>query len=351
MMNTNKGTYIRRLTFLLSLLFLISVALGQQKISSKQKAIEPAGINLENIQYPFPVKFINTPLQWQQLRMAYMDVQPDKPNGKNIMLMHGKNFNGAYWETTANELKKRGYRVIIPDQLGFGKSSKPRQFQYSFQLLSILTKAVLDTLKIDKVIVLGHSMGGMLATRFALMYPNLVEKLILEDPIGLEDYNLKVPYQPVEYWYWNELRQDYNSLKKYQQDNYYHGTWKNEYEKWMIVQVRSTMNVDYSILAWNSALMYDMIMTQPVVYELAQLQAPTLLIIGELDKTAPGKNLVSEEVRKTMGNYPELGKQTAEKIRNAKLVLIPKTGHIPHVESFNEFMKALNSFLDIPIPE
>ena len=278
--------------------------------------------------------------------MAYMDVHPEKPNGKNVLLLHGKNFNGAYWETTANELKKKGYRVIIPDQVGFGKSWKPRQFQYSFELLASLTKGLLDSLKITNAIVIGHSMGGMLATRFALMYPDITEKLILENPIGLEDYKSKVPYQPVEFWYKNELKQDYNSLKKYQQENYYHGTWKPEYEKWVLIPARWTMNADYSIIAWNAALTYDMIMTQPVVYELEKLEPPTLLIIGELDKTALGKNLVSEEVRKTMGNYPQLGKQTVERIKNGKLVVIPNTGHIPHIENFDQFMKAVTAFVN-----
>jgi pimeloyl-ACP methyl ester carboxylesterase len=330
---------MKKTWWLLSFLFYFGIAPAQKK------SIEPAGINLENINYPFPVKFMPAPMQWQSLRMAYMDIQPEKPNGKSILLLHGKNFNGSYWETTAKELRKQGYRVIIPDQVGFGKSSKPRQFQYSFQLLAMQTKSLLDSLGISKTIVIGHSMGGMLAMRFALMYPSTIEKLILEDPIGLEDYKLKVPYQPIEYWYRNEMKQDFNSIRKYQEENYYHGTWKPEYEKWMVTLARWTMNVDYSIIAWNAALTYDMIMTQPVVYECSQLQVPTLLIIGELDKTALGKNLVSEEVRKTMGNYSELARQTVEKIKNAKLVVIPKVGHIPHIEAFEQFMKGVMSFL------
>jgi pimeloyl-ACP methyl ester carboxylesterase len=324
----------------LGLMLVISVsAFGQQK------AIDAAAINLENVSYPFPVKYMNTSAQWQQLRMAYMDVQPDKPNGKNVLLLHGKNFNGAYWETTAKELRRRGYRVIMPDQLGFGKSTKPRHFQYSFQLMAMKTKSLLDSLGITRAIVLGHSMGGMLATRFALMYPEVTEKLILEDPLGLEDYKSKVTYQPIEYWYQNELKQDYNTLKKYQQDNYYHGTWKPEYEKWVMILARWTMNQDYSILAWNAALTYDMIITQPVVYELDQLKMPTLLVIGELDKTALGKNLATEEVRKTMGNYPQLAKDAAAKIKDARVVIIPKTGHIPHLESFDQFIKSIIGFM------
>ena len=319
---------------------------GQQKAAAQQKAIEPAGLNLENITYPFPVKYINANAQWQPLKMAYMDVQPDMPNGKTVLLLHGKNFNGAYWENTAKELKKKGYRVVIPDQLGFGKSTKPRHFQYSFQLLASETKALLDTLNISKTIVVGHSMGGMLAARFAIMYPDVTEKLVLEDPLGLEDYQAKVPYQPIENWYKNEMKQDYNSLKEYQQKNYYHGTWRQEYEKWVMILARWTMNQDYAVIAWNSALIYDMIMTQPVVYEISEVKAPTLVMAGELDKTAVGKNLANDDVSKTMGNYVELAKQTAEKIKGAKFVIVPKTGHIPHLESFEIFMRHLLAFLN-----
>ena len=313
--------------------------------NAQPKNIEPAGINFENITYPFPVHYMNTLVQWEQLKMAYMDVQPEKPNGRNILLLHGKNFNGAYWETTAKELRKRGYHIIIPDQVGFGKSSKPKHIQYSFQLLAQQTKTILDSLKIGKTIVLGHSMGGMLAIRFTLMYPELVEKLILEDPIGLEDWKLKVPYQSVENWYKSELRQDYNSIKKYQQENYYHGTWKPEYEKWVTLLARWTMNPDYPVIAWNAALTYDMIYTQPVLYEFDQLQIPTLLIIGELDRTALGKNLVSDEVKNTLGNYPQLAKEASEKIKTSKLVQLPRTGHLPHIESFDAFIKSVLSFL------
>src|SRR6201986_4017991 len=115
--------------------------------------------------------------------MAYMDVKPQQPNGKTVVLLHGKNFNGAYWKTTIDALTKDGYRVIAPDQIGFGKSSKPVGYQFTFQQLAINTKAILDQLGIDHIYLLGHSMGGMIAMRFTLMYPDIVSKLILVDPL------------------------------------------------------------------------------------------------------------------------------------------------------------------------
>ncbi len=262
------------------------------------------------------------------------------------MLLHGKNFNGAYWRTTIEALTDKGYRVIVPDQVGFGKSTKPEHFLYTFQQLAVNTKTILDSLGVSKTSVLGHSMGGMLATRFALMYPELTEKLILENPIGLEDWKLKVPYQPVDWWYENELKKDYQQIKEYQRSNYYDGNWRDEYDEWVSLLSGWTLNSDYEVIAWNAALTYDMIFTQPVLYEFDKLTTPTLLIIGTRDRTALGKGLVNDSVQKTMGLYSELGKKTKDIIPNAKLVEIPNVGHLPHIESFDEFINPLMDFLE-----
>ncbi|WP_417941546.1 alpha/beta fold hydrolase [Flavobacterium sp. RS13.1] len=312
---------------------------------SQQEKIKALDINLTNYEYPFPVSFFEVHNQRQPLKMAYMDVKPTNYNNKNIVLLHGKNFNGAYWETTIKALAKEGFRVIVPDQIGFGKSSKPDNFQYTFQQLAENTKKLLNYLGIEKTAVLGHSMGGMLATRFTLMYPQTVEKLVLENPIGLEDWKLVVPYKPVDWWYENELKQNYEAIKKYQMTNYYDGKWNADFQKWAELGAGWTTAPNYNVVAWNSALMYDMIFTQPVLYEFKNIKSPTLLIIGTRDKTALGKPLVSEEVRKTIGNYAELGKKTQKAIPNSKLVEIADTGHLPHIESFDRFIKPLIVFL------
>ncbi len=312
---------------------------------AQQNNPEPVGLNLENVTYPFPVQVIRLKIQDEALKMAYMNVPADKPNGKTVMLLHGKNFNGAYWEQTARDLAKNGYRVVIPDQIGFGKSSKPLHIQYTFQLLAQNTKALLDSLGVQKVCVLGHSMGGMLATRFALMYPDRVEKLILENPIGLEDWKLKVPYQTVDDWYAGELKQDFTRIKSYQMANYYDNKWTPEFEKWAKMQAAWITEKDYPIIARNSALTYDMIFTQPVCYEFEHIQAPTLLLIGQRDRTALGKNRAPEEVKGTLGDYPALGKLTAKKIKNSQLVEIDAVGHLPHIEAYEKFIGPLLEFL------
>ena len=275
-----------------------------------------------------------------------MYVRPEKPNHKNIVLLHGKNFNGAYWETTIKELVRNGFRVIVPDQIGFGKSSKPQSFQYSFHQLALNTKTLLDSLHISQTAVLGHSMGGMLATRFALMFPEITEKLILENPIGLEDYKQLTPYKPVDYWYKNELAQNYEKIKQYQLAFYYDNHWKPEYDRWVNLLAGWTINRDYPLIAWNAALTYDMIFTQPVVQEFPLLKCPTLLIIGTRDRTALGKALASVEVQKTMGLYNELGKKTQQKIPNSQLVELDNVGHLPHIETFDRFFNPLLKFLN-----
>jgi pimeloyl-ACP methyl ester carboxylesterase len=305
----------------------------------------PMGLCLENYTYAYPVNYLSLTIQRQVLKMAFMDVQPEHPNGQTVVLLHGKNFCGAYWGQTAKVLAEKGYRVIVPDQIGFGKSSKPDMLQYTFQLLASATRAVLDSVGVGKVIVLGHSMGGMVATRFALLYPERIEKFILEDPIGLEDWQLKVPYQGVDAWFEQELKQNYDSLKKYEVESYYHGTWSPAYDQWLNIYAGWTLSPEYSRIAWNSALTYDMIFNQPVCHEFDLIKAPSLLIVGQLDRTALGKNLVPESVAQTMGNYPELGRVTAAKIPDCRLVELPGVGHVPHVEVFDKFIATILEFL------
>jgi pimeloyl-ACP methyl ester carboxylesterase len=313
--------------------------------NAQQKPPKVLDIDLKNYDYPFPVHFISLKSQQEKLEMAFMDVVPANANGKVVVLLHGKNFNGAYWRATAKALSMEGYRIIIPDQIGFGKSSKPIHYQYTFQQLALNTKAILDSLKIENVSILGHSMGGMLASRFALMFPSRTAKLILVNPIGLEDWKLKVPYQSIDRWYQNELKQTYEAIKKYQMQNYYDNQWKPEYDEWVNILAGWTMNKEYKKIAWISALTYDMIFTQPVVYEFGNIRVPSLLIIGQRDRTALGKNTVDDETRQTMGNYPELGRATQEKIPDSKLVELDGVGHLPHIEAFNRFIEPLVKFL------
>jgi pimeloyl-ACP methyl ester carboxylesterase len=299
-------------------------------------------LSAQTINYPCPVKFLSLSIERQTVKMAYMDVPSSKPNGKAVLLLHGKNFNGYYWKDVIAFLTDNGYRVIIPDQVGWGRSDKPN-LHYSFHLLADNTKKLLDTLGIQKINVIGHSMGGMLATRFALMYPQTVEKLIYENPIGLEDYKTFVPYHSVDEQYNNELKANFESLKKYQQ-SYYPG-WKPEYDQYVTAQYEALQIPDFKTATLASALTYQMIYEQPVVYEFKNITAPTLIIIGQEDRTIVGKNLLSREVIAQHGNYPHLGKWLQSQIKNSKLEELKGVGHIPHIQSLQAFKNAVVDFL------
>lgn len=303
-------------------------------------------ITLSNYQYPFKVHYLHLESQNQDLKMAYMDIRAQNPNGNTIVLLHGKNFNGAYWKRTIQALTREGYRIIVPDQIGFGKSSKPVGYQFTFQQLAQNTKAILDELKIDKIYLLGHSMGGMLATRFTLMYPENVEKLILENPIGLEDWKLVAPYTSIDQLYQTELKASYETIKEYQQRFYYDNQWKPEYDEWVYLLSAWTKHPDYPIVAMNNAQTSDMIFTQPVVYEFPNIKVPTLLIIGTRDRTAIGKDNVKDpNIRDKMGQYQLLGKETKRKIPTCQLVELANVGHLPHIEVFDQFIEPLKAFL------
>ena len=180
------GRSAMRLSVLLSALsaLCLTIALVPGPPPALAADDEPAyGPRLEGFDYPRPVG--------EAMEMAYMDVQPATPNGRAAVLLHGKNFCAATWEDTITVLAEAGYRVIAPDQIGFCKSTKPAHHQYTFQELAVNTHALLASLGITRVTVIGHSTGGMLGIRYALMFPEEVEKLVPVDPIGLEDWKAK----------------------------------------------------------------------------------------------------------------------------------------------------------------
>jgi len=323
-----------------------TILLAVLMVASAGENPKALGINLERYEYPFPVKWHDVPSPEGALGMAYMDVPATGELKGTCVLLHGKNFSGAYWEQTARDLSELGYRVIIPDQIGFGKSTKPESYQFSFHGLAANTKALLDELEVEEANVLGHSMGGMLATRFAVMYPDTTSKLVLVNPIGLEDWAAKgVPYRGLQAWYERELNKTAEGIKEYQLESYYDGDWQPAYQEWVDLLVGMVESENYARLARVQAQTYDMIYSQPVVADFPQIQSPTLLVIGDRDRTALGKDLVSDELREELGDYPELALAAQESISNSHLELIEDVGHLPHIEAYPQFIEPLKQYL------
>jgi len=326
------------------LLALAAPALADAPAPAAEPAYDAEG---STFPYPWPVRFFEFESQRQRLRMAYLDVAPadGKGNGQVVLLLHGKNFNASDWETTIASLTRAGFRCIAPDQIGFGRSSKPAAYQFSFAQLAANTRALLASLGVARTIVVGHSMGGMLAGHYAVEYPGTTEKLVMVNPIGLEDYAALVPPRTVDDWYRGDLKATPESVREYQRNAYYAGDWKPEYEIHTRLLAGWTRSPDWPRVAWNSALTTDMIFTQPLVPKMSRIRAATLLIIGTRDRTAPGKPFAPPEVQKTMGDYEKLGKITQERIPGSRLVELPGVGHAPQVEAFPSFEKALLGFV------
>ena len=332
---------LHRLILLIALATATSTAVVPRTLQAEEPP--PLSITLEGYSYPFPVSCLPLVIEGQELKMAYMDVPPSGGgNGKTVLLLHGKNFFGAYWSDTILFLTENGYRVIVPDQIGFGKSSKPN-IHYSFHALAANTKKLLDTLDVKEVTVVGHSMGGMLATRFALLYPEITTKLVLENPIGLEDYRTFVSYVSVDEQYRGELKATSENIRNYHKT--YFVNWLPEFGAYAEVAVRQRLSGEYPRLAMSSALTYEMIYEQPVCHEFADIKAKTLLVIGQSDRTVVGKARAKKELLPRVGQYPELGRKTAKLIPGAKLVEIANVGHIPHMEMKDRFHEALLNFL------
>jgi pimeloyl-ACP methyl ester carboxylesterase len=336
-------TLTRKLSALAVSCVACAVALCHVARADDGSVHEPSyGPELQGFAYPHTVHDFAFTSQGQSLHMAYMDVQPAKPNGRTAVLLHGKNFCAATWDQTIGELAAAGYRVIAPDQIGFCKSSKPAAYQFSFQQLARNTHALLASLGIGRATMIGHSTGGMLAVRYALMYPQDTEQLVLVNPIGLEDWKAKgVPSLSVDDWYARELKTTAESIRRYEQSTYYTGQWRPAYEPWVQMLAGMYRGPGKTQVAWDSALLYDMIYTQPVVYEFGQLQMPTLLLIGDKDTTAIGKDAAPPEVRAKIGHYPELAKAARAAIPHATLVEFPDLGHAPQMQDPQAFHAAL----------
>jgi len=303
----------------------------------------PLGANLERFAYPAPVRWYDARSQGHPVRMAYLDLPPaGRANGTTIVLLHGKNFCAATWHETARGLAAAGFRVVAPDQVGFCKSSKPEGYQYSFHAMAELTRGLLDQARVGKVVLVGHSTGGILAARFALLHPGRVSRLVLVNPLGLNDTLAEgVPYADLGTLRAEEAKTDAASIKAYQMRNYYHGTWRAAYDRWVAMLAGQYAGPDGHVVRDAQARLSDMIQTQPVAAELPRLAVPVTLIVGGRDLTAFRANSAPPDRRPAVRTVPRAAEDAVRRIPDARLVRLDDLGHSPQVEAPARFLAAL----------
>jgi pimeloyl-ACP methyl ester carboxylesterase len=287
----------------------------------------PMSITLEDVPYPHPVSYLPFQLEGQDVRMAYMDVAPSgTPNGRSVVLLHGMNFFAEAWTDTIDVLRREGYRVIAVDQIGFGRSSKPI-VHYSISTHALNTKRLLDHLGIAVTDIVTHSMGGMVGSRFAALYPNAVRNLAMINQIGLTDTRQGRPARDILEFYKAALVRDYAEIVRGMRA--YYVTWKPEYMKYVRIHYGWTRSGDWPRMAMVRAWQQHAIANDPVVYDWPHISARALVIGG--DKDGP--------------NYPALARRVVDSLQNGELYLIPGVGHNPQFEAPEQLYPPLVRFL------
>ena len=313
-------------------------------VASGQTAPEPVGIALEGFPYPHPVQFMPVTLNGEALRMAYMDVKPSAAaNGRTVLLLHGRNFPASYWEPVTTALSRAGYRVVIPDQIGFGKSSKPTQ-ALSFDDLARWTAGLMDELGVAQADVVAHSMGGMLAVWVARAYPAKVSRLVLQAPIGLEDYRLYVPPVETERLLRQERELTADGYRKQLVTNYAL-TRPEQVEPFVALRERIKGSGEYERWARSFVNSYQIIYREPVAHEIPLLTQPTLFIMGARDKNAPGRPFAPPELRSRMGENARLAQDLAGRMAKGRAIVFEDAGHMVHLDAEARFNEEVLRFL------
>ncbi|UGV27150.1 alpha/beta hydrolase [Rhodopseudomonas boonkerdii] len=326
---------------LLASLAVLSLAPNDASYAAER---EPYGIGLEGFQYPYPVQMLPLTNDGEQLRMAYMDVPSQKPNGRTVVLLHGRNFPSSYWAPVIRTLTDAGYRVVVPDQIGFGKSSKPSG-ELHFDTLARNTITLMDHLGIAKFDVVAHSLGGMLSVRIARAYPDRIDHLVLAAPIGLEDYRLYVPPTPTEKIVETEDKLTAEGYRKQLETNYALKLPPEQVTPFIDARFNIKGSSDYP--RWLRAFVSSaqMIYREPVAHEIPLIGLPTLFIMGADDHNAPGKPNAPEALRPKMGQNADLAKALAAKMPNAKAEVLPNAGHLVFLDAPAKFDELMLGFL------
>ena len=311
-----------------------------------QSPPEPLGIALEGYPYPFPVRFLPLTVEQHAVRLAYMDVAPAAAaNGRAVLLMHGRNFPASYWEPTIKALAGAGYRVIAPDQINFGKSSKLDDAPVSFDTMAEHTAKLLDHLGIKEVDVVAHSMGNMAAVRFARTDPQRVRKLVMYAPVGLEDYRFFVSPVPKEQLIEQEDKLTGDAYLRQLITTYGLTLPPEQVQPFVDLRERLKGSAEWPRWVRSFVASYYAMWGQPVVHELPLVDKPVLFMVGTRDRTAPGRAYARPEDRDRLGQAAERAKELAPGMRDARVETFESVGHLIHLEATERFHAALLRFL------
>jgi pimeloyl-ACP methyl ester carboxylesterase len=237
-----------------------------------------------------------------------------------VILLHGLGADTASWFLNVAALSAK-YHVIVPDQIGFGKSDKPLLKYRVATYVDFLDKFMAE-LKIEKATLVGNSLGGWVAAWTAIKYPNRVEKIVLVDAAGLkpETVDLQLIYS-LNF----STREEIRALSKLV---FYNQSFvDNETFIEQSMRKRVLAGDGYTINSLIESIRRD---EDFLDGQLAKIQKPTLIIWGKQDgllKLADGERFNKE-------------------INGSQLVVFDQCGHVPQVEKAAEFNAAVLKFLE-----
>lgn len=277
----------------------------------------PISINMTEIDYPYPVDYMDIELYGEDVRIAYMDVAPSgAPNGRSVLLLHGGSYYGWYWSAQIAALSEAGFRVVVKDRLGWGKSSKPI-LPYSHSLHAHNSAALLEHLGIEQAAVVGHSIGGQMATRFTFLYPDMVSHMVMVNPVGITDRRRGRGFEPLDP---DEVDSTPDLQEAYERDVATdlrrYAEWRPEYLEHLRIRHGVRLSADYPRLALVRALGGNLRSLDSIVDDWPHISTKAMLLGGEEDGPT----------------FPEDARAAVEALQNAELVLIPDVGHNPHEE-------------------
>jgi pimeloyl-ACP methyl ester carboxylesterase len=243
----------------------------------------------------------------------------DMGAGPVVVLLHGLGSRKEDWLPVLEPMAQK-YRLLVPDQIGFGRSDKPL-LDYSIQTYVDFLNEFLRQLKVEKASLVGESLGGWIAGLYvaeigggAHLIP--VEKLVLVDAAGLKQ-DKPIP---------NLNPSSLVDMRVMMEAVFYDTSWLNEDALRKIFTDKLATKDSYTV---RSILSNPALGAERLDDRLASIKVPTLVTWGKQDKLLP------------IG----AGERYAAGIAGAKLVSFDKCGHVPPIEKTEEFVAAVTAFL------
>ncbi len=251
-----------------------------------------------------------------------------------LVLLHGDADSAVDWSWVIPTLANR-HRVYALDFPGFGDAAKPNR-EYSVEFLRQFVGDFLDALGIERAILVGNSLGGLVALRFALLHSEKVAALVLVDSSGLGQVVnpilslLTVPLYGEAAITMCKVPPN-NKLRAWARASLFFAHPSLVPEAWIAEQERMSLLPNF-LEATLSSLRDQLNLfgqRQVLLDSLGQLQMPTLVVWGTEDLIFP----------------KEQAQDAVSRLQKGQLALIPDCGHIPHIERPEQFTEALSQFL------